>query len=177
MLRKGYDPATECELHLLERCAFCTGLYSCLESLEPEPAPATPSPAKKRAHVDPAMVIADLVAEGKMCSSCLTLYAPIGCECSRRARFDRAVPDSQEWLTDHATDLDTGKRGSRPELIAAGLAFTSYARGARRAGVPRDGYPNRPSDQEADRLDILERFGVEAKWSPARTVQADFLPV
>jgi hypothetical protein len=173
--------ADSCVKHEIIGCTFCSGKFTCLEPLELKP--AKPAGRKVRpARVDRAMVIADLVAEGKMCGACRTLYAPIGCQCSRRAYFDRMTGDSTWWLQEHHLDLDTGRKSSHPELIAAGLAFTSYTRAARRAGIPdapvmEDGVEVDDSEQQHGRTAILRAFAVDPKWTPARTVQASYLPV
>ena len=169
-----------CEKHELSGCTFCSGKYTCLEDLKPKKVKRgrKTTPARK----DHAMTTADLVAEGKMCHRCLTLYAPIGCECSRRAYFERASAGSLHWLREHALDLDTGRVSSHPELIAAGLAFTSYTRGARRAGIPdappmENGRAVGDSEQQRGRTAILKAFAVDPKWTAPRTVQASHLPV
>lgn len=170
-----------CEKHELTGCTFCSGKYTCLEDLQPKPA-KKPGRRTQPARKDRAMTIADLVAEGKMCGSCRTLYAPIGCECSRRAHFERMTDASLYWLREHALELDTGRVSSHPELIAAGLAFTSYTRAARRAGIPgdpvmEDGIEVDDSEQQHGRREILKAFAVDPKWTPPRTVQASHLPV
>jgi hypothetical protein len=174
--------ADPCDKHEIIGCTFCSGKFTCLEPLDLKPAKKSAGRKVKAAKADRAMSIIDLVVEGKMCGTCLTLYAPIGCECSRRAHFERMTGDSIWWLQEHHLDLDTGRVSSHPELIAAGLAFTSYGRAARRAGIPdapvmEDGVEVDDSEQQHGRTAILRAFGVDPKWTPPRTVQASHLPV
>lgn len=191
----------EC-IHLLESgCTYCSGKETTLET------PKVPKREKrrpKRAPVSPEMVLAGKVARGEICEKCLTStgvkyrhgrdgidhidHIGLGCQCSRRANYDAQLELTTSWLQDNtdgfikpgATDEVRAIRDA--EKVATGLAFSVQARMARRTGIVRDavaddGTTPSCSEQQEERNTLLLGFGVDPKWHPARTQEADPIPV
>lgn len=161
----------EC-IHGLEfGCTLCSGKETLLGD-KPEDEPTIPLLLPKRTgRKDPASTIAADVAIGKRCGKCLVLHAPQGCDCSRRAIYDDKFDGAIAMLRE-AVDAGSisGKEG-------AGHAFSVLKRAGRKAGIGFEQRPDRPSDAEADRADIIEAFDVEPRWQPYRRTEADYLPI
>lgn len=185
--------AQPCEKHEMGCCIVCSGggspAYKAKLS-EPEelvrkvqhftlgkPDPLwydAPKPPKSRD-----VRIAQLVADGKMCSKCLTLHAPLGCVCSRRALHADNMEQSADFAEERWHD------GSLTQKVAAGLVFTTLSRSSRRNSVLREldaasvakGYTERPSEADSDRLEVLDRFDIIPTWTPPRRNEMNHLPV
>lgn len=158
--------------------------------------------AKKHAKASPAMVIARKVAKGELCEKCLTPtgiklverdgelnidHVGLGCQCSRRTDYQAQMLLSTDWLQDHVADFvrtgatDAARALRSADMIVSGLAFSTQVRASRRAGLVRDensdGTTPGCSEQQNERLQMLDDFGVEPKWHAARNQEADKLPV
>lgn len=99
-----------------------------------------------------------------MCFRCLTPVAPIGCDCSRKDNYADVRDGANSWLAEQFDcSTVTGKE-------AAGYAFATVRRGGRRAGITAD-------EAQADRLDAIEQFEVEPRWTQFRRQEMNHLPV
>lgn len=192
-----------CEKHETMLCAFCSGKAT---SLDITSKPIKPAKRRKtrRAPISPAMAIAEAVARGDMCEHCLTDtgvrrridqvtgelridHTGPGCQCSRRERYDTQMRLVPSWLQDNFEGFlnpgstDEARAIRSAEMVITGLAFSTQTRAGRRAGIVRDettdGSMPRISEQQAERLRLLEEFAVDPRWHAPRTQEADALPV
>ncbi len=174
-----------CDKHEMSGCTFCSGKFTHFTPVKPITAAKKKGRKVKKAPVDREMVIADRVARGEICEFCLTEIAPIGCVCSRRRFYEDHASGAglvANWLEEHheafmpAGTEDAARALRAADMIVSGLAFSTQTRAARRAGLSRDNGRVAPSEVQADRLEILERFGIEPRWRQLRRQEADHLP-
>lgn len=147
-----------------EWCSFCLGK-------ETDLGPASPPPAKRagkkrrKAKIDPEIAIAEGVASGELCPSCLTPYKPMGCHHARRAEYVEAWAETQEWIS-------TGVENNLldPKRDGAAIAFMMQRRLGLRA-------PLLEGEHQADRADIMEALDLQPKWTQPVRRHPDHLPV
>lgn len=182
----------ECPHHDIPGAAFGCTYCSGKETTRVIPKPIKVQGRRKRARIDPDLVLAQRVALGEVCEHCRTETGPIGCDCTRKEFYSEQLGPGgivREWLHDNAGafmpagSTDSARAIRTGEKIITGLAFSTMARASRRAGIPRDDVLDQDgrlpaiSELTAQRLDLLAEFGVDPKWHAVRTQEADPLPV
>lgn len=186
-----------CIHELLSGCTYCSGK----ETTREVPKRIKVAKRRNKAPVSPEMELARKVAKGEVCGMCLTStgvkyrrgrdgvdhidHIGLGCHCSRRGEYADNMAQNTEWLKANVDgfvkeNAEDGVRAIRDaEKVITGLAFSVQARMGRRAAIVRDAddIALSCSEQQAERLQMLDDFGVDPKWHPARTQEADLLPV
>lgn len=149
-------------------CSYCNGKdaeHGGAQKRKPEPKTPKRKRKRKRAPVNREIRLAEQVAAGEVCGSCLTPFEPIGCQCARRERYHWQGVEVMSWVAECVENnlLDATRDGMS-------IAFQMQRRLGLRAGLSED-------EHQADRLDILELLELDPKWTPVVRRHPDHLPV